>query len=249
VPVPLPLAGADGALPVKPTTWYLSIYDTPPSADFQVLATYVTSSDMKIINLNTESNFTYNFTQPPGFPTNLMYSFTVTNNKAAGLQFTVTNKVVPPTLNTLELLVGDGSFPTPEYFYSGSFNPPPLNQTVLIATNASLTNLSGIWYAAVPNVFLAPSTLGSYSITATVLTNGSLTAIPLFLGASISSASSGFSMYWSAVAGQTYQIQVSTNLAQWSTVTNITAQSTTATYTDSVPVISQKLRFFRIAVP
>jgi hypothetical protein len=53
-------------------------------------------------------------------------------------------------------------------------------------------------------------------------------------------------MYWSAVAGTTYQIQVSTNLTSWSVATNITAQSTTAAYTDAVPVISQKSRYFRI---
>jgi hypothetical protein len=51
------------------------------------------------------------------------------------------------------------------------------------------------------------------------------------------------------VPGETYQIQVSTNLTQWSVVTNITVLSSTGAYTDSVPVISQKLRFFRILAP
>jgi hypothetical protein len=56
-------------------------------------------------------------------------------------------------------------------------------------------------------------------------------------------------MHWKAVAGPSYQIQVSTNLTQWSVVTNITAQSSIAAYTDAVPVISQTSRFFRILVP
>jgi hypothetical protein len=106
--------------------------------------------------------------------------------------------------------------------------------------------LSGIWYAAVPNL-TGPSI--NYSITATVLTNGPATNTPSFIGANISSPTKGFTMYWNAVAGQTYQIQVSTNLTQWSAATNITAQSSVGSYTDSVPVTSQPLRFFRIAAP
>jgi len=56
-------------------------------------------------------------------------------------------------------------------------------------------------------------------------------------------------MYWSAVAGTTYQIQVSTNLANWSVAGNITAHSTIGSYTEAVPVISQTSRYFRIVVP
>jgi hypothetical protein len=246
MPVPLPAAGVNGTLPLSPATWYLSVYNEPSGVNYQVLATYVTSSDLNIINLNAQPNFTYNNAQPDWYPTNLMYSFTVTNSKAAGLQFTVTNKSSPLELG---LLVGDGVFPTPEDFYIGSMNPGPgpVNQTVVIATNASLTNLSGIWYAAVDN--MQGSGIANYSITATVLTKGPATSIPLFIGASISSPTDGFTMYWNAVAGQTYQIQVSTNLTQWSVATNITAQSSTASYTDAVPVMSQTSRFFRILVP
>ncbi len=245
-PVPLPAGGVNGALPVSATTWYLSVYDIDPApVTYRVLATYVTSSNVNIIDLNAQTNFTYNAAQPLGFPTNLIYSFTVTNDEAAGLQFTVTNK--SPT-SSLELLVGKGVFPTPDEFFSGSFDfTLGADQSVVIATNASLTDLSGIWYAAVANRTTGSA---SYSITASVLTNGPVVSKPfLVLGASISSPSNGFSMTWSAVAGASYQIQVSTNLMQWSSVANITATSNTATYTDSVPVRSQPLRFFRIVAP
>jgi subtilisin-like proprotein convertase family protein len=266
-PVPLPVANTNDVLPMSPTTWYLSVYNPGTNTvGYTVLATYVTnvvtnntfvSGSMTIINLNLYSNATVtNFTYtnlagaPQGFPTNLLYSFTITNTNFSAVQFTVTNLSTNATNASLELLVGDGVFPTPEDFYSGSFKAGVSNQFVSIVTNSSLSTLSNIWYAAVPNVTTSnvPATI-EYSITATVLTNAAVSSWPLFLGASITSPTNGFSMYFAAVVGQTYQIQVSTNLTQWSTVTNITAQSATAAYTDAVPVISQKSRFFRIVTP
>jgi len=119
---------------------------------------------------------------------------------------------------------------------------------VTIGTNASLTNLSGIWYLTVPNASTNDALVG-YSITADVLTVGPVTNSPLVLSAGISAATGAFSMSWNAVIGQNYQIQVSANLTQWAVATNILAQSTMATYTDAVPVNSQKTRFFRILTP
>ncbi len=56
-------------------------------------------------------------------------------------------------------------------------------------------------------------------------------------------------MYWRAVLGTTYQIEVSTDLSSWAVVTNITAQTSIGSYTDSVPVLTQKSRYFRLSVP
>jgi hypothetical protein len=56
-------------------------------------------------------------------------------------------------------------------------------------------------------------------------------------------------MTWQAVPGQNYQVQVSTNLAGWSVAPNMIATSTAASYTDPVPVVSQKVRFFRVVTP
>jgi hypothetical protein len=55
------------------------------------------------------------------------------------------------TNGDLQLLIGDGVFPTPETSISAVSIPARDNQFVSIVTNASLTNLSNIWYAAVPN--------------------------------------------------------------------------------------------------
>jgi hypothetical protein len=184
----------------------------------------------------------YTNTAPPGFPTNLLYSFTVTNTNAKAVQFTVNNLSAP---GNLELLVDDGVFPTPTGFYNGSFNPGMVNQFVSIVTNASLVTLSGtVWYAAVPNT----SAVGvSYSITASVVTNGNPTNAPLFLGANITSPNSGFTMYWTAEAGQAYTVWASADLINWTAVALVTGQNSVASYTDAVPVNTQPARYFRLS--
>ena len=127
---------------------------------------------LDVINLNGESNFTYYETNapgaPPGFPTNQLYSFYIPAVNPGQVQFTVTNF---STNGSLQLLAGNGSFPTPENSYAGSFNAGTNNQLVVILTNSVLTTLSNtIWYLAVPNT---SSNFVKYSITALV-TNGSL---------------------------------------------------------------------------
>jgi hypothetical protein len=247
VPIPLPAAGVNGTQQLTPTTWYLAVYNPVGTGNvgYTILATYVTSDEMNIIPLDADNDFTYKNSAPPGFPSDLLYSFTVTNANAAGVQFTVTNLTAD---GNLQLLVGYNAFPTPQGFFRGSFNPGTGNQFVSIGTNASLTNLTGTWYLAVPNASITNADV-KYTITAAVLTNGPVTSTPLFIGASVSSPTNGFTMYWNAVPGESYQIQVSTNLAQWSVATNIIAQSSVAAYTDAVPVISQKSRYFRILAP
>jgi subtilisin-like proprotein convertase family protein len=246
VPVPLPVVNTNDVLPQSPKTWYLSVYN--PGANtvgYTIVATYVTTNTLLIRNLNNFPNYTYRDLKPaapPGFPTNVMYSFTVTNTNAIAVQFTVTNISAN---GELQLMVNEGSFPTPENFFIGSFNAGTGDQLVTIVTNAALTSLSNIWYAAVPNVSTNNADV-RYSITAAILTNGVVNPTPLFLGASIASPAGGFTMYWSAVAGESYQIQVSSNLTSWAVATNITAQSNTAAYTDAVPVLTQPSRYYRI---
>jgi subtilisin-like proprotein convertase family protein len=271
LPIPLPVVNTNDILPLTPSTWYLAVYNPGTNTvGYTILATYMTNGPnatpgaMDIINLNqfpTGSN-SYTFINrapaPEGFPTNVLYSFTLPSSIYNGLQFTVTNLTPASTNGALQLLVGEDAFPTPEDFYIGSFNPGANNQFVSIIPvpegptftnmpNSGLLTTSNIWYVAVPNA----STNGiaiRYSITAT-LTNAGAGFQPLFLGASITSPASGFSMYFSSVPGTTYQIQVSSNLANWTVATNITATSSESAYTDAVPVNTQKSRYFRIVKP
>ncbi len=246
LPVSLPLASTNDVLPLAPTTWYLAVYNFAdvPNAGYTILATYATNGAgngaTNVIPLT--SGTSYANSQAPGFPTNVIYSFTVANNPP-GIQFMVTNT---SGAGNVELLVGDGSFPTPANTYSGSYNSGTVPQFVSIGTNASVTNLNGIWYLAVPNT----SANNPVDYTITAVTNAtSVGNAPLFLAAKITSPTNGFTMYWSAQSGQSYSIEVSTNLTQWTWVTNITASSTTASYTDATPVASQKSRFFRLSTP
>ncbi len=186
-PVPLPAPGANGVLPPAPTTWYLSVYDFDgaTNASYTILATYVTNGGVTVIALNSQTNYTYQTNAPPGYPTNLMYSF-IADANIAGVQFTVTNLSAN---GNVELLVGEDVYPTPDDFYIGSFNAGTSQQYVSIATNKDLPSVTNVtWYLAVPN------TSGgnvSYSITATESTNGVVPS-PLFLGASIASPSKRF---------------------------------------------------------
>jgi hypothetical protein len=244
-PVPLPSPEANGVVQVPPATWYLSVYNVSgvTNADYTILATYVTNGGVTVINLNNQANYTYQTNAPAGYPTNLMYSFIATNAKAAGVQFAVSNL---STIGNVELLVGESVYPTPDDFYIGSFNAGTIEQYVSIATNTDLPSVTNvIWYVAVPNT----SSLNvTYSITATETTNA-VGSSPLFVGASIASPTNGFTMYWQAVPGTIYQIEVSTDLSSWAVVTNVTAQTTMGSYTDSVPVLTQTTRFFRLTVP
>jgi hypothetical protein len=242
-PVPLPSPDTVSGLPQPPTTWYLAVYNFAGlSNGYTVLATCVTNGGLTVINLNYQTNFTCQTNAPPGYPANLLYSFAADAN-TVGVQFTVTNLSAS---GNVELLVGEGVFPTPEDFYIGSFNAGASNQYVSIATNADLPSVTNVtWYVAVPNPSGSKVT---YSITAAESTNGVVPA-PLFLGASISSPTNGFTMYWRAVFGTTYQIEVSTNLGRWAFVTNVTPRTSIGSYTDSVPVNTQPARFFRLTAP
>jgi subtilisin-like proprotein convertase family protein len=245
MPVPLPTATTNSAQPLSPTTWYLAVYNFSgvTNASYTILATFTTNGPndargaLDIIALT--NNTPYTNSAVPGFPTNLLYSFTV-NNDPAGIQFEVE---VPSGLPSLELLVNDGIFPTPEQSYSASFDPAA-SQLVVVGTNAAMPSLNGIWYVAVPNTTTNNPVV--YTITALELDAAPVVSQPLFIEESISSPTSGFSMYWTAVSGQNYTVEVSTNLTSWTALTNVVAQSNTANYTDSIPVNTQPARFFRL---
>jgi hypothetical protein len=240
VPVALAVASTNDVVPLTPSTWYLGVTNSAAviNVDYTIIATWVTNVEIQIIPLTNGSP--YNYTNaPPGYPTNVLYSYTVTGNPA-GIQFTVTNQT---GAGNVELLADLGVFPTPEEFYSGSFNAGTSPQLVVIGTNAALPSLNGVWYLAVPNTSAANV---SYSIEATNIISGPVTNAPLLFGASVSSENGYFTMYWAATKGQIYEVEVSANLITWTFVTNITAQSTNGSYTDPTPVASQLARFYRL---
>jgi autotransporter-associated beta strand protein len=154
VPVPLPTAAGVDIVPLTPTTWYLGVGF---SHTFSIVATYVTNGEMDIIPLTNAIPYTN--TAPPGYPTNLLYSFTITNSPS-GVQFTVTNIT---NAGNLQLLADLDNFPSPQASIAGSFNPGTSTQLIQIVPNAALPSLNGTWYLSVPN----PSAVNvAYTITA-----------------------------------------------------------------------------------
>ncbi|HEX4120987.1 MAG TPA: LamG-like jellyroll fold domain-containing protein, partial [Verrucomicrobiae bacterium] len=249
-PVSLPAA----VLSLPPTTWYLSVYNPSgvTNAGYTLVATYATNSvpatvplATTVVNLIALTNgISYTNTAVSGFPTNFLYSFSVPGNPA-GLQFAVTNL---SRFGNVQLLAQNGTFPTPSQSYSGSFNSGTGPQMIAFGTNVNLPALTNTtWYLAVPNTSTNNSV--NYTITVATLATAPVTTLPLFIGASISTAANQFTLTWNATPGQNYLVQVSANLITWNTVANIVAQSSTITYTDSVPVNTQRSRFFRISTP
>jgi subtilisin-like proprotein convertase family protein len=253
-PVPLPVASSNTVVPLTPTTWYLSVYNPAgvTNVGYTIVATYSTSTvtnsltpgtlDLIPLNQGTNASASYTTNAVPGFPTNFMYAFTVTNNPP-GLQFTVVNN---SGNGNVQLLVQPNTLPTPQQTYAGSFNSGTANQLITFGPSPTLPSLNGTWYLAVPNNF--GNNPVSYTITAATLKVVPVTQ-PFFVGANISSAANQFSLNWSASPGQNYTIQASSNLITWNTITNLVAQTNTVNYTDSVPVNSQQYRFYRIASP
>jgi hypothetical protein len=181
----------------------------------------------------------------PGWPTNLLYSFTVPGNPE-GVEFAVTNT---SGSGNVELLVSDGMFPTPEQAYSGSFNAGTIPQIVEFGTNSLLPTLANTtWYLAVPNISI-PNAPVNYTITATVIASGAILNPPAITSANISSPTGGVSFSWIATPGESYTVEISTDLINWTVASNIVAQSSTGSYTDSVPANTQTARFYRLTTP
>jgi hypothetical protein len=57
-----------------------------------------------------------------------------------------------------------------------------------------------------------------------------------------------FRIEWNSISEKTYEVQVSTNMTSWNTVTNITATFTTTSWTDTLPGTSGR-KFYRVRVP
>jgi hypothetical protein len=53
-------------------------------------------------------------------------------------------------------------------------------------------------------------------------------------------------MSWTATAGRTYEVETSTNLTTWTFLTNVTALSNSASFTDPTPITNQPARYYRL---
>jgi len=224
-------------VPLTPGTWYLAVYNPFPgiATTYQVVATYITSGGITITPL-TDGKAT-NGTIGPGPDLTHFYSFYVANNTpATGVRFVVSNMT-----GNVDLIARDGDLPTPQQMTDGSFNPGTNPELITIYTNVLLPSLDGTtWYLGVPNNTAAPV---SFTIAAATLTNAGYT-FPAVALAGMSVGANGFTLQWTAVPGAQYEVDMSSNLTQWTKAAAVTTGGSTGSYTD--PDLQQPARFYII---
>jgi hypothetical protein len=146
-----------------------------------------------------------------------------------------------------DLTLQRGSLPFAPPYFDGSFRPGTNTEQIVVRTNLIGTNINAEWFLGVPNQDVGTVT---YTIRAVVSTNGMLTSgIPITEGLTLPPAGStnGPTLTWPAVAGESYEIWISTDLVNWTLLTTLTnAPSWTATFTDPDPIAGFPYRFYRI---
>lgn len=148
-----------------------------------------------------------------------------------------------------DLLIRRGAHPTAAVFDYSSSLAGTNSEQVVVSTNSTLTDLSGDWFATVVN---RESTNIVYSISGTVPVQVSGGAILVSAEGitvappAINSGSGTPEFSWTAVQGEKYQVEVTTDLINWTPLTNIVVDGTTATFTDPTPYGDSLQRFYRI---
>jgi hypothetical protein len=142
----------------------------------------------------------------------------------------------------VDLLVRSNAYPTPSQFDYASFNTGNSNEKIIITTNNAMPSLNGTWYIGVQD---DEQFAVDYQICATETNN--VTPFPAVVAASatfIPGNNGGFSFTWNSIAGQTYHVDLSTDLVNWSTVATIRAESSTTTFSDPAP--ADAARYYRV---
>ncbi len=231
---------------LTPGRWYITVYNTltnPPNVTYTIRAGQ-SPFDFNVFSLNDQSPY-QGMIADPGFSLNgadqlTYFSFTITNNDAA-VEFLLTNMT-----GNCDLLARLNDYPTPSQFDFGSFNAGTTDERLVITTNSSLSSLNGTWYLAIPNNDPNPV---NFDIAANLLPPGSLPFPTIASGTAHFSGASGgtFSFTFNSVAGQTYYIEMSTDLVNWQTVAKFTAKTSSSTFTDVTP--RDRSRYYRLRTP
>jgi subtilisin-like proprotein convertase family protein len=231
---------------LTPGRWYITVYNSitnPPDVTYTIRAQQ-SSVDVVLFPLVNATPYTGQIANP-GFSLDALdelrfYTFTITNNDPA-VEFLLNNLT-----GNCDLLARLGDWPTPSTFDFASFNVGTTDERLVITTNSSLPSLNGTWYLAIPNN--DPGQV-NFDITATLMGAGTLPH-PLIRSSTAKftrGVNSSFSFSFDSIAGQTYYIDMSTNLIDWSTVAKITATSSTTTFIDPNP--ADVGRYYRLRSP
>jgi hypothetical protein len=196
--------------------------------------------------------------------TNTLLTFlNVQTNQAAGYAVGVLNQVassqlssnayltvvVPPTngtaLSRTEARLVAQAFGVTRILYqwkSGNTDIPGATNATLVLSNVQMSQSGpySVVVSAVTNTAIAPAT---FSANLTVEPGPPLLSEPQSLPAG------AFQFLLTGDAGQTYQVQYSPNLSDWTTFTNISYSSGPITITDPPPVSQPAQKFYRAFKP
>lgn len=148
-----------------------------------------------------------------------------------------------------DLLLRRGAHPTASAFDFRSASGGATNEQVVVVTNATFADLGGEWFLIVKNN--EPGEV-SFKVNASlpqVVEGGTIlvSADPITINAApVITESNTPQIQWSTVAGEKYQVEVSSDLVNWTVLTNIVVTGPNSTFTDPTPYTDNQQRFYRI---
>jgi len=224
-------------VPLSPGRWYLStVAPGGVPVNYDIVASVITTTnDITIIPLT--DGVPTNGVAAPGFSTTFYVYTNVPNS--SGVIFTLANT---SGAGNIDLLVGSGSLPTLQQAYAGSLNPGIAPELLQIGTGGIQPYLTNTWYLAVPN---ESATSVKYSIEATNLIMTATTNFPAVSQAKVLPGL-GLTVYWSSVPGDTYEVDYSTDLLNWTKAVSFKATTTQSSFTDFTPMTNRPGRFYRL---
>lgn len=202
-------------------------------------------------------------------PGNPVGTLTVTNGLAinAGGSYTwslASNTTNSPGVNFDQIVVSGGSLALANncsltIAFTNSATAPSTNTLFwqlphswkIIALGADASNVGMPGFSSLANgIYFAGQFSASIDAAGDVMLNYSPTPAPMLTSSLPGAGTTNVSIAWSSVAGLTYQVQYSTNLAvgPWVTVGSVPATGTNATFTDNFPPLPTT-RFYRVIIP
>ncbi|MDA7915764.1 putative Ig domain-containing protein [Verrucomicrobia bacterium] len=149
----------------------------------------------------------------------------------------------------VDLVLRRGEQPANGMFDIESRRDGAASEMIVVHTNETLVDISGLWYLSVPSAEILKT---AFEIRATVpeqVEGGTilLSAEPLKLAPVIASTDSeSFEMDFGTIVGEKYSVEVSTDLLSWMVLTNIVVTGADSKFVDPSRYQDNAQRFYRI---
>jgi hypothetical protein len=230
---------SSNSAPVRltPGRWYLGVFNQDvTTVNYTIIATEIGPPTIIVLT----NGIPFDYVAAPGPAVTNFFRFDITQSNAAAL-FELYN-----LSGNVDLTLQREAFPYSAPFAGGSFNSVLGPEQIVIRTNVLGTNINAQWFLGVPNNETRNVT---YTIRAVVSTNGLLiSALPFSLGITPATPGSGTGpiLTWTSVNGETYQVQVSTDLITWTVLATIAGTGETTIFIDPTPITGVPQQFYRI---